>query len=54
MRAKVLKPFKDKHSGKLHRVGETLTISKERYQEIRAVGPLVEEIRGKKPEAATN
>lgn len=54
MRAKVLKPFKDKYSGKLHKEGDTITISKERYQEIRRKGPLVEEIRGKKPESVAD
>lgn len=50
MKAKVLKRFKDKHSGKIHERGEVLTISKERFAEIVAVGAFVEEV--KKPEKA--
>jgi hypothetical protein len=45
MKAKVLKKFKDKHSGKIHNVGETMTISKERFAEILEVAPLVEEVK---------
>lgn len=50
MKAKVLKKFKDKYSGKTHEVGDVLTISKERFNEILAVAPLVEEV--KKPKSA--
>lgn len=50
MKVKVLQKFKDKHSGKIYKQGETLTISKERYAEIMTVGKLVEEIKTvKKP-----
>lgn len=45
MKAKVLKLFKDKHSGELHRKGTTITISKERYEEILSVGPFVEAVK---------
>lgn len=44
MKVKVLNKFKDKHTGKIHKKGATLTISKERYEEILKVAPLVEEI----------
>ncbi len=49
MKAKVLREFRDKHSGKIHKAGDTLTISKERFNEILAVAPLVEEIKKEKP-----
>lgn len=45
MKVKVLTKFKDKHSGKVHKAGEILIISKERYNEILTVAPLVEEIK---------
>ena len=50
MRAKVLKDFKDKYSGKIHKRGDVITISKERFEEILTVGPLVEE--AKEPKKA--
>lgn len=53
MKAKVLKKFKDKHSGKIHEVGDTLTISKERFNEILSVGPLVEEAKDTKKARST-
>lgn len=45
MKAKVLRKFKDKHSGKMHNVGDIITISKERFAEILKVGPLVAEVK---------
>lgn len=48
MKAKVLKQFRDKHSGEIHKEGATITISKDRYREILTVGPLVEEIKNVK------
>ena len=54
MKAKVLKQFKDKHSGEIHQVGSILTISRERYEEILTKGHLVEEIKPtKKPQDST-
>lgn len=44
MKAKVLKPFKDKHNGKVYKPGEILTISKKRFTEILEVDVLVEEV----------
>lgn len=41
MKAIVLKRFRDKHTGELHPKGATITISKERFEEIRTVGPFV-------------
>lgn len=52
MKAKVLKKFKDKHSGKIHNAGDILTISKERFNEILSAAPLVEEV--KKPKDAAD
>ena len=43
MKAKVLKKFRDKNTGKIHKVGEIITVSKERFEEILKVGKLVEE-----------
>ena len=48
MKAKVLQKFKDKHNGKIYEAGAVITVSKERYDEILTVAPLVEEIREKK------
>lgn len=45
MKAKVLKRFKDKHTGELHQKGTTINISKERYEEILRVGPFVEAVK---------
>ena len=44
MRAKVLKDFKDKYSGKIHKAGAVITVSKERFAEINSVAPLVEKV----------
>ena len=45
MKVKVIYDFRDKHSGELHKKGETLTINKKRYEEILKVAPLVEEVK---------
>ena len=52
MKAKVLKKFIDKHTGKVHNVGDTITISKERYAEILSVGKLVDVIVNDKEKTA--
>lgn len=52
MKVKVLKEFKDKYSGELHKVGEVMTVSKDRYDEILTVAPLVEEVKAPKKKAA--
>ena len=49
MKVKVIKEFRDKHTGELYKVGATLTISKERYDEILTVDKLVKEIKSTKP-----
>lgn len=51
MKAKVLQKFKDKHTGEIHKVGDVITISEERFEEILTVAPLVEAIE-EKPEQA--
>ncbi|MBR5879006.1 MAG: hypothetical protein IKY91_05590 [Akkermansia sp.] len=48
MKAKVLKSFRDRHTGEIYKVGKTLTVSRERFEEILTVGPLVEEVKAKK------
>lgn len=47
MKVKVIKIYRDKHSRTLHKPGEELTISKERYEEINSTarGIFVEEIK---------
>ncbi|MGN0488040.1 MAG: hypothetical protein ACI4HO_02125 [Ruminococcus sp.] len=42
MWVKVKKPFKDIHTGKLHKKGDKLNISKERNEEILSKGDFVE------------
>lgn len=44
MKAKVVTRFKDKYSGKVYNVGEVITISKDRFEEILKVGKLVEKV----------
>lgn len=48
MKAKVLRRFKDKYSGKVYKAGEVITISKERFEEILTVANLVEKVETKK------
>ena len=45
MKVKVIGRFKDKHTNEIHKVGDILTISKERCDEILTVGNFVEEIK---------
>ena len=45
MKAKVLQQFRDKHTGELHKEGTTITITRERFEEILIVGPLVEALK---------
>ena len=45
MKARVLNKFKDKHSGKYYEAGETIVISRERFDEILKVAPLVGEVK---------
>lgn len=48
MKVKVLKPFRDKVTGELHKVNEEFTCTKKRYDEILSVDVLVEEIKEEK------
>ena len=48
MKAKILKPFKDKHTQVRYKEGEIITISRERFAEILTKGPLVEEVKSRK------
>lgn len=45
MKVKVLKPFRDKVTGEMHKEGEVFTCTKKRYNEILSVDKLVEEIK---------
>jgi hypothetical protein len=44
MKAKVLKPFKDKNNGKVYKEGQVINVTKERFDEILTVDKLVEEV----------
>jgi len=50
MKVKVLRPFRDKHTKVLYRKGQTITVGKERFEEINstAYGVLVEEVKDTK------
>lgn len=51
MKVKVLKGFKDKHTGEIYKAGATIEVSKERFEEILTVDKLVEEIAEQKKTA---
>lgn len=55
MRVKVIKQFRDKYTKTVHKLGETLTVTKERFEEISsaAPGPFVEEIKELKKQPKT-
>lgn len=42
MKAKVLKQFKDKHTGEIYKSGDIITVTKKRFAEILKTAPLVE------------
>lgn len=48
MNVKVIKKFKDKVTGEVRHVGDKISVSKKRFEEIEAVGHFVEEINAKK------
>ncbi len=50
MKVKVLRTFRNKYSKKIHKKGDTIDISKKRFEEINsaASGVLVEKIEDKK------
>ena len=41
MKVKTVKKFYDRHTHRIHRVGEEMTITQERYEEIMSVGAFV-------------
>ena len=45
MKAKVLKPFRDKETGEIRKVDDVFTCTKKRFNEILSVDELVEEIK---------
>ena len=44
MKAKVLKDFNDKYTGRRYKAGETISVSEERFAEILTVDKLVEKV----------
>jgi len=44
MKVKVLKDFNDKYTGERHKAGDTMTVTKARFEEILTVDKLVEEV----------
>lgn len=48
MKAKVLRKFKDKYTGKIHNPGDIIIVSTERFKEITSLAPLVEKVETKK------
>lgn len=44
MKVKVIQKFRDKNTGKIHKVDDTIVISKERFAEIQKVGNFVEKV----------
>ena len=54
MKIKVLKKFRDKHTGKIYKVGTELDVPKERFAEIsKTDASLVEAVEEKAEETAT-
>lgn len=51
MRVKVLKTFRDKVTGELHKIGDEFTCTKKRYSEILSVDNLIEEVKEEKEES---
>lgn len=51
MKAKVLRKFRDKYTGKIHNPGDIIIVSTERFEEIVALAPLVEKVEIKKKAA---
>lgn len=50
MKVRVIDKFRDKHTKKIHKVGDVLTISQERFVEILTSGKFVEKIEEKAAE----
>lgn len=53
MKAKVKTKFRDRYTGERYTVGQIISISKTRYDEIMKVGDLVEKIEEAKPAKTT-
>ena len=53
MKAKVLKRFKDKHTGEVYRPGAIITVTKKRFAEILQTAKLVEEYTEEETEETT-
>lgn len=54
MKAKVLKKFRDKHTGKIYKVGTVIEVTKDRFAEIqKADASLVEAVEEKTEDTAT-
>lgn len=53
MKVKVLRTFKDKHTGEYHRKGDVLTVTKKRFDEILKVAPLVKKLEEEAEETPT-
>lgn len=45
MKAKVLKRFKDKHTGEIYEKDQVITVTKKRFAEILKTDVLVEEVK---------
>lgn len=56
MRVKVVRPFKDKHTKVICKLGQDIEVTKERYEELTsaALGPFVEKVEIEKVETAEN
>jgi len=50
MKVKVIKAFKDIHTGEMHKVGDEFTCTKKRYTEILSKGAFIEEVKEDKDE----
>ncbi len=50
MKVKVTKKFVDKYNKTLYEVGDTIDLTKERYQEIQSVGDFVKKVRTVTPD----
>ncbi len=52
MRVKVLKDFIDKNTGELKTFGQEIEVTKKRFEELRAAGKYVAEVKDEKAEEA--
>jgi len=56
VKARVIKPFRDKYTKVVYMNGQEIEVTKERYEELTsaALGPFVEKVEVKKVETAEN